>query len=431
MKIASVKGFHDILPLESVHWTWLENKGREIFANYGFAELRLPIVERAELFQRSIGESTDIVEKEMYTFEDRDGSLLTLRPEGTAALVRAYVEHSLQQREPVSKLFYLGPMFRRERPQKGRLRQFSQIGCEVIGRDDAAIDAEVLLLLHDLLAGCAVRDPRIQINSLGCSTCRPPYRVALKQFGESRHAALCDNCKRRLDTNPLRLLDCKVPECNAVTADAPLMIDHLCDPCRVHFDRVRAVLDREQVAVELNPRMVRGLDYYCRTAFEVSAAGLGAQSAVGGGGRYDGLVKQLGGPDAAGIGFALGVERLLLSMAEDAVTRMPAADVFVAPIGDLAESEAIHVAHRWRRDGVRVELGSGGRSLKSQMRVADKSGSAYVLILGEAELAAAAFSVRDMVRKRDFAAAIALGAPAAALREGLARLVNQPEERSA
>jgi len=431
MKIASVKGFHDVLPHESVCWTWLEERGREVFSNYGFTELRLPIVERAELFQRSIGASTDIVEKEMYTFEDRDGSLLTLRPEGTASVVRSYVEHAMQQREPVSKLFYMGPMFRRERPQKGRLRQFSQIGCEIIGRDDAAVDAEVILLLHDLLTAFAVREPRIQLNSLGDASCRPSYRAALKEFGESRRAALCDNCKRRLDTNPLRLLDCKVPECNAVTAAAPVMLDHLCPPCRTHFDRVRSVLDREEVAVDLNPRMVRGLDYYCRTAFEVSAVGLGAQSAVGGGGRYDGLVKELGGPDAAGIGFALGIERLLLSMDAAAVPSARTPEVFLAPMGDAAEAEALHVAHRWRRDGLRVAMASGGKSLKSQMRYADKTGAPFVLILGEAELAARAWTVRDMVHKRDSSCAIALEASAPALRAGLQRLTDQPKERSA
>lgn len=431
MKIASVKGFHDVLPHDSVRWAWLEQQGRQIFSNYGFSELRIPIVERADLFQRSIGASTDIVEKEMYTFEDRDGTLLTLRPEGTASVVRAYVEHTLQQTEPVSKLFYMGPMFRRERPQKGRLRQFTQIGCEVLGRDDAAVDAEVILLLHDLLAAFAVREPRIQLNSLGDATCRPTYRAVLKEFGESRREALCDNCKRRLQTNPLRLLDCKIPECNAVTAEAPVMLDHLCDPCRGHFDRVRNVLAREDVAVELHPRMVRGLDYYCRTAFEVSAAGLGAQGAVGGGGRYDSLVKELGGPDAPGIGFALGVERLLLSMRDEAVPALPPPEVFLAPMGEKAEAEAMHVAHRWRQGGVRVAMASGGKSLKSQMRYADKTRAAFVLILGEAELAARAWTVRDMVRKRDFSCALDLSTAAAALRDGLAQLTQQQEERSA
>ncbi len=431
MKIASVKGFHDVLPDESLRWSWIEQQARTLFARYGLSEIRIPIVERTELFTRSIGETTDIVEKEMYTFEDRDGSSLTLRPEGTASIVRAYVEHALQQREPVSKLFYLGPMFRRERPQKGRLRQFSQVGVEVIGRDDAAIDAEVLLLLHDLLVALEIRNPQIELNSLGCAACRPGYRAALQAFGEAHRAELCDNCRARLARNPLRLLDCKDPDCHAATAAAPVMLDFLCAPCRAHFDAVRAALGREGVEARLNPRMVRGLDYYCRTAFEVVAEGLGAQNAVGGGGRYDGLVKELGGPDVPGIGFALGVERLVLAMADHAALRPLPPEVFLAPLGAAAEAEAMHLAHRWRREGVRVEMTSGGKSLKSQMRLADKSGAAYVLILGEDELAARALTVRDMAAKRDFPRAIELSSSAAALHTTLAQLADHSVERRA
>ena len=419
MRIASVKGFHDVLPDENVRWQWIEQQARELFARYAFAEIRIPIVERTELFSRSIGETTDIVEKEMYTFTDRDGSSLTLRPEGTASIVRAYVEHALHQREAVSKLFYFGPMFRRERPQKGRLRQFSQVGVEVIGRDDAAIDAEVLLLLHDLLAGVQIRGAQIELNSLGCGACRPGYRAALLAYGEAHRDVLCENCSRRLERNPLRLLDCKDPACRESTADAPMMMDYLCEACRTHFDAVRAMLARESVEPRLNPRMVRGLDYYCRTAFEVVAEGLGAQNAVGGGGRYDGLVKALGGPDAAGIGFALGIERLVLALAEHERIGPQVPEVFVAPIGSVAEMEAMHLAHRWRRDGMRVEMGSGGRSLKSQMRLADRVGSPYVLILGEEELAARSLTVRDMVAKRDFPRAIEMSSSANALRQAL------------
>ncbi|HXQ22290.1 MAG TPA: histidine--tRNA ligase [Candidatus Acidoferrales bacterium] len=430
MKIPSVKGFHDILPDESARWSWMESQAREQFARYGFAEIRIPIVERTELFSRSIGETTDIVEKEMYSFADRDGSSLTLRPEGTASIVRAYVEHALAQHEPVSKLFYLGPMFRRERPQKGRLRQFSQIGAEVIGRDDAAVDAEVLLLLHDLLAALHIRSAQIELNSLGDGACRPAYRAALQAFGEAHRADLCENCQRRLERNPLRLLDCKDHDCHAATKDAPLMIDHLCGPCRAHFDAVRGFLTREGLEPRLNPRMVRGLDYYCRTAFEVVAEGLGAQNAVGGGGRYDGLVKALGGPDTPGIGFALGVERLILSMAEAGATPLRP-EVFIAPLGAAAESEAIHLAHRWRRAGVRVEMTGGGKSLKSQMRMADKSGARYVVILGEDELAVRALTVRDMTAKRDFPRAVDLSASADGLRAALAQLGHEPVEQSA
>jgi histidyl-tRNA synthetase len=431
MKISSVKGFHDVLPDESARWSWIEQCARDILARYGFAEIRVPIVERTELFSRSIGETTDIVEKEMYSFTDRDGSSVTLRPEGTASIVRAYVEHALQTREPVSKLFYLGPMFRRERPQKGRLRQFSQIGAEVIGRDDAAIDAEVVLLLHDLLEALQIRGATIELNSLGDAACRPAYREQLRAFGEAHRAELCENCARRLERNPLRLLDCKAPECRQATASAPVMLDHLCGPCQAHFDAVRAVLEREAVHIAINPRMVRGLDYYVRTAFEVVAEGLGAQNAVGGGGRYDGLVKGLGGPDAAGIGFALGVERLVLTMHDHLAARPLVPEVFIAPLGAAAEAEAMHVAHRWRRAGVRIEMTSGGKSLKSQMRLADKAGTPYVLILGEDELATRKITVRDMAAKRDFPRAIDLALSGTALRETLTQLAQQALERTA
>jgi histidyl-tRNA synthetase len=429
MKITSVKGFHDVLPDESARWQWIEQQARELLARYAFAEIRIPVVERTELFSRTIGETTDIVEKEMYTFTDRDGSSLTLRPEGTAPIVRAYVEHALHQREAVSKLFYFGPMFRRERPQKGRLRQFSQVGVEVIGRDDAAIDAEVVLLLHDLLAAVQVRGARIELNSLGCSVCRPGYRAALLAYGEAHRDVLCENCSRRLERNPLRLLDCKDPACRESTADAPVMIDHLCEACREHFDAVRAMLAREGVEPRSNPRMVRGLDYYCRTAFEVVAEGLGAQNAVGGGGRYDGLVEALGGPDAPGIGFALGIERLALASGEPEAAQARVPEVFIAPIGSTAAIEAMHLAHRWRREGMRVEMASGARSLKSQMRLADKVGSPYVLILGEDELAARALTVRDMVAKRDFPRALDISSSADALRQGLPQLARPVTEQ--
>lgn len=431
MKITPVKGFHDVLPDETARWSWIEGEAREQFTRYNFAELRLPIVERTELFSRSIGESTDIVEKEMYTFTDRDGSSLTLRPEGTASVVRAYVEHALYQREPVSKLFYVGPMFRRERPQKGRLRQFSQIGIEVIGRDDAGIDAEVLLMLYDLLGALHVRGPRVELNSLGCAQCRPAYRAALQAFGEAHRGELCDNCNRRLERNPLRLLDCKDPDCHAATAAAPVALDFLCGPCRAHFDAVRAILAREGLEPQLNPRMVRGLDYYCRTAFEVTAEGLGAQNAVGGGGRYDGLVKALGGPDIAGIGFALGVERLVLTMAPHHAAAALAPEIFLAPLGAAAETEAMHLAHSWRQAGLRLEVGGGGKSLKSQMRLADKVGAAYVIILGEDELTAHALTVRDMAAKRDFHRVIDLASSADALRETLRQLGEQAVEQRA
>jgi len=428
MKITSVKGFHDILPDQSAEWSRIEESARAVFRTYGFGEIRLPIAERTELFRRGIGETTDIVEKEMYTFDDRDGTSLSLRPEGTASVVRAYVQHSLHVQEAFSKLFYVGPMFRRERPQKGRSRQFWQIGVEAIGRDDPGIDAEVILLMHDLLAAIGVRNPRIGINSLGCAECRPAYIESLAAFAAARTEALCENCRNRLGRNPLRLLDCKVESCGEAMHDAPLMVDCLCHACDEHFTRVRTALDAEQVPAVLQPRMVRGLDYYCRTAFEATAEGLGAQNAVGGGGRYDKLVKAFGGPDAPGVGFALGFERLVLSL-EAANESRWRPEVFLAPVGSARECEAIQLAHRWRRDGMAVEMAAADRSLKSQMRLADKLGAPYVLILGEEEFSARALTVRDMVAKRDHARAVAYPCSVDELRRALQRLDAATQDR--
>ena len=422
MKIPAVKGFRDVLPDESIRWWVLEERARAVFHRYNFREVRIPIVERTGLFQRSIGETTDIVEKEMYTFADKDGTMLTLRPEGTASVVRAYVEHALAQHERVSKLYYFGPMFRRERPQKGRLRQFSQIGAELLGRDDAAADAETLLLLYDLLAAFAIEGAEVQLNSLGCHTCRPAYREALVTWGRAHFDELCDDCRRRVDQNPLRLLDCKQPGCAAIRDSAPRMLDYLCAECQAHFARVRELLRREGVEPRLNPYMVRGLDYYCRTAFEVVASGLGAQNAIGGGGRYDGLVRALGGPDVAGIGFALGVERLVMVLGERALEADVRPEVVVLPVGEAAEALAVAVAHRWRTGGVRVEVESAGRSLKSQMRQADKHGARFVVIVGEDELAGGALTVRDMDARRDHPRALGVHLTAEELRAALARL---------
>ena len=418
MKIPSVKGFHDVLPGESAAWTALEERARSVFAQYNFHQIRVPILERAELFQRSVGETTDIVEKEMYVFADRDGSALALRPEGTASVVRAYVEHALHAREPVAKLYYFGPMFRRERPQKGRLRQFSQIGAELLGRDDAAADAEILLLLYDLLADLGVAGAEVQINTLGDSVCRPAYRAAVTEWGRAHLDELCDDCKRRLEHNPLRLLDCKHPGCAAIRHTAPRMLDQCCSACRAHFDRVLELLAAEGIEPRLQPYMVRGLDYYCRTAFEVVAPGLGAQNALGGGGRYDGLVRDLGGPDVPGIGFALGVERLAIVLGEAGAEAAP--EFIVAPLGAAAEPIATALAHRLRRGGARVDVEPAGRSLKSQMRHAAKLGARYVIILGEDELASGTVTVRDMEAKRDRPHIASVGATAAELRAALA-----------
>jgi histidyl-tRNA synthetase len=346
----------------------------------------------------------------MYTFTDRDDSSLTLRPEGTASVIRAYIEHNLHQKEPISKLFYIGPMFRRERPQKGRYRQFHQIGAEILGRDDALIDAELLVMLNDFFTALRL-DVTIDVNSLGCTVCRPQYRERLRAFGESKFSMLCENCHARLHRNPLRILDCKEEGCKQATRDAPVLADFLCEACRRHFAQVQALLQQENVKFTVNPRLVRGLDYYCRTSFEVLALGLGSQNAVCGGGRYDGLVEQMGGPAIPGIGFAIGVERLvmLLQAQERMVSAAP--DVFIAPMGEAAESQAFAVARRLRQGGHRVELESGGRSLKAQMRRADKLAAPYVLIIGENELKTGKGTVRDMQTKVDRALAVDLSLP--------------------
>jgi len=425
MKIAAVRGFRDILPEESAVWQRMETQARASFAAYGFSEIILPVIEKTELFARAIGETTDIVEKEMYTFTDRDESSLTLRPEGTASVIRAYIEHSLSHREPVSKLFYIGPMFRRERPQKGRYRQFHQIGAEILGRDDPLIDAELLLMLNDFFTALHL-EVAVDVNSLGDAACRPRYRESLRAFGESKLAELCENCHARLHRNPLRLLDCKEPGCRQAMADAPVLTDFLCGPCRDHFARVQAYLRQENVAFALNPRLVRGLDYYCRTSFEVIAQGLGSQNAVCGGGRYDGLVEQLGGPAVPGIGFAIGVERLVMLLQAQEHDLSPAPDLFIVPLGEAAESQAFAVARRLRQGGYRIELESGSRGLKAQMRRADKLGARYVLLLGENELVAGKGTVRDMQAKSDRPTAIDLALPAQAMIEAIRNVSSQP-----
>lgn len=406
MSITAVKGFRDALPEAARLLTRVESTALDVLARYGFAEVRLPILERTELFARAIGETTDIVEKEMYTFPDRDGTLLTLRPEGTASLVRAYVEHHLDQKDSVGRFAYVGPMFRHERPQKGRHRQFYQVGAELIGREDPLGDAELLLALWDVLDEVGVQGATLLLNSLGDEQCRPTYRELLRAFGHEHLGELCENCKRRLDKNPLRILDCKEEGCRAATAGAPRLTDHLCAPCADHFARVKSLLDAAGVAYEVDWRLVRGLDYYVRTTFEVLGPGLGSQSAIGAGGRYDGLVAQIGGPPVSGIGFAFGVDRLVLALqasrpdVEGEVAAELAPDVFIAPLGAAAEAAALTVAHRLRQAGVRVEL-DGGRSLKSLMRRADKLKARQVMILGEEELAQRRATMRDMEAKQD------------------------------
>ena len=400
MKVTSIKGFSDILPEEVGVWQRVEAAARGIFEAYNFTEIRIPIVEKTELFSRSIGEATDIVEKEMYTFDDRDRTQITLRPEGTAGVVRAYVQSEMYKSEPVRKLYYLGPMFRRERPQKGRLRQFHQIGAEALGRGDPLIDAEILLLLQDFFAAVGLTEPALQLNSLGDTACRPQYREKLLAFLKAHEQELCGDCRRRIDRNPLRVLDCKEPGCIAATHDAPSILDSLCAPCQEHFAAVQRLLRDTGVNFRLNPRMVRGLDYYCRTTFEWTTAQLGSQSAVAAGGRYDGLVEQLGGPAIPGVGFALGIERLTMLVKMQEMPTSAGPDVYIVWVGTAARDWAFSLTHRLRQKNIAVELEGEARSLKSQMRRADKFKARAVLIVGDDELAKGRAVLRDMACKQ-------------------------------
>jgi histidyl-tRNA synthetase len=397
--IRLVKGFKDILPEETGLWQYVEAIMRELFDDFGFAELRIPALEQTELFARSIGADTDIVEKEMYTFTDRSGASLTLRPEATASVVRAYIEHKLYGKDPVRKLYTMGPMFRRERPQKGRYRQFYQINAEVFGLHDPRADAELILVLMTFMQRLELPDVVLHVNSLGCPECRPRFKEALKWFLKGHAGQLCSDCLRRRDKNPLRIFDCKVPTCKEAVQEAPSLLDHLCEACRNHFDTVQRALEGFHIPYQTNHRLVRGLDYYTRTTFEVLAQSLGAQDAVAGGGRYDGLVKALGGPDEPGVGFAIGVDRLMVLLADRAASFEKRPHLFIAALGPTAQARAFEWLQGFRMKKVRTEMDFEDRSLKAQMRRADKLEAFYVLIVGDSELEKEAALLRDMKTK--------------------------------
>jgi histidyl-tRNA synthetase len=392
--INSVRGFRDILPPETDRWRRVEETAHEVFLAFGFQEIRIPVLEKTELFRRGIGESTDIVEKEMYTFTDRGEESLTLRPEATASVIRAYIEHSLHAAAPVTKLYTIGPMFRRERPQKGRYRQFHQIDTEILGPDDPRTDAELILMLTHFLRKLGLQNLSLEINSLGCPNCRPAFQQAIVSFLQGREEKLCPDCQRRLKTNPLRVFDCKVESCAKVIAEAPRLPDYLCDDCRNHFTTLQESLVLFDLPFKLNPTMVRGLDYYTRTTFEITTEFLGAQNAVVGGGRYDHLVRDLGGPDIPGIGFAIGFERLvaMIPEKEDA----PGPLLFIAAIGEAAIKRAFFICNDLRMKGLAIAMDYAGRSLKSQMKRADKQRCQYALILGEREIEENRASLRNM-----------------------------------
>jgi histidyl-tRNA synthetase len=395
LKIKAINGVKDILPKEIVLWRKIEQTACDIFRCFGIQEIRLPVLEKTELFTRSIGEATDIVEKEMYSFVDKK---ITMRPEITASLLRAYVEHGLHVQQPVQRLFSIGPVFRHERPQMGRQRQFHQVDVEIIGAQEPEIDAE-LMAMGQMLLNQLNLDVSLEINSLGCPECRPAFRKKLIVYLQERSETLCDDCKRRTEKNPLRALDCKQQGCKAAVENAPSILDNLCSGCEEHFAAVQAQLDRLGVAYTLNRFMVRGLDYYNRTAFEFLTTDLGAQAAVAAGGRYDGLVEQLGGPKKTpGIGFALGMERLVLLMQqqEGEQEELGGADIFIAALGEQAIRFASPLVHHLRQLGLQAAMDYSNRSLKAQMKQAGRVKAGFTLIIGEQELEQGKGILRNM-----------------------------------
>ena len=391
--IKAVKGTRDLLPPSTEVWNSVETAARSVFRAYRYGEIRTPIFEETQLFARGVGADTDIVGKEMYTFEDRDGSSLSLRPENTASVIRAYIEHRLDQRPGLQKLFYIGPMFRRERPQKGRYRQFFQIGAEAIGSDSPAIDAEVIEMVIEILRSAGLSGFHLVINSVGDHNCRPQFVEKLRSALKPVAASMCGDCQRRAETNPLRVLDCKVEADQPVIESLPNILDSLCDACRAHFDAVRRYLDDRDISYEVRPRLVRGLDYYMRTTFEVVHGSLGAQNSVLGGGRYDGLAESLGSKVAApGIGFSIGEDRLVMSV-EGEYAADPL-DLLIAPMGDAEFRRAAIIARVLRQAGFSVEVAEG--KLKRSMELANKLGARFTMIVGEDELAAGQFTLKDM-----------------------------------
>jgi len=395
---AAPRGTRDVLPSETPRWQYLESRFRDICRLYGFGEIRTPTFEHTELFTRNLGETTDVVSKEMYTFETKGGKSLTLRPEGTAPTVRAYVQHNLGASLPVNKVYYIARIFRYERPQAGRYREHTQLGVEAFGSIDPALDAEVIAFAARFFSEVGVKDFELKLNSIGCPDCRPAHRKALMEFVGDKLGELCASCVDRYERNPLRMLDCKEEKCKTALAGAPVMVDYLCDDCAEHFSRVQAYLTDMAIPFALDRRLVRGFDYYTKTAFEFVSSELGAQNAIGGGGRYDNLVQEIGGQPTPAIGFGLGLDRLVLAL-EALGVELPgdgAGRVFVAGLGEAGHNAAAKVAFDLREHGVCAELDYTGRSLKAQMKIADKLGAKYVVILGEDEIANGVATVRDM-----------------------------------
>lgn len=394
-KIPTPRGTQDILPPESELWQYLENAIRDIALNFCFNEIRTPIIEHSELFQRGVGVETDIVNKEMYTFEDRSGRLLTLRPEGTAPVARAYIQHNLENFGLPQKLFYIGPMFRYERPQAGRYRQHHQFGFEILGGKEPGLDAEIMAIAIAIFQKLGVSQFKVLLNSIGCSRCRPVFLENLKSYLRPFSAQLCTDCQRRIETNPMRVLDCKNLGCQAILERAPSPLSYLCSECREHFQEVQSYLKRMDIPYEMAPRLVRGLDYYTRTVFEVVSPELGAQNSLCGGGRYDNLIEALGGPSTPGVGFAGGIERAVLVLKSKGLTPPTKVKVFIAHQERTFEV-ALDILKQLRENGIPSEMFYGPRTLSSQLKNADKKGFSFVLILKEEELINQTFILKNM-----------------------------------
>lgn len=398
MQIQAPKGTHDVLPQESYKWHAIEKAIQGLCHDFGYHEIRTPVFEHTELFDRGVGETTDVVQKEMYTFTDKGDRSITLRPEGTSPVVRSFIEHSIYAQPQPSKLYYVTPCFRYEKPQAGRLRAFHQFGVEVFGATDAALDAEVISLALELFHRLGVTGVELEINSIGCPDCRKAYNQKLREFFAPKLDDLCETCRQRYEKNPLRILDCKDKNCKAIYESAPILLDNICPECDDHFKRLRDCLDAMGISYTIDGTIVRGLDYYTKTVFEIVSKNIGAQGTVCGGGRYNGLVSELGGPDVPGVGFGLGMERLLLLL--DNLGIEPGAtepvDLFVASIGDAADMFTQKLVHTLRREGISVDRDYLGRSVKAQMKYANKIGAKHTIVLGDSEIEAGRADVKNM-----------------------------------
>ena len=392
------RGTKDILPDTVGEWTYVEQKIRELCDRYGYQEIRTPMFEHTELFHRGIGEGTDVVDKEMYTFTDRGQRSITLRPENTASAVRAYLQNKLYGENSLTKLFYIGSMFRYDRPQAGRMREFHQFGIETLGEENPAVDAEVIMLAMDFLTSLGLKDLKLSLNSVGCPKCRPIYRKVLQDYFRDKLDTLCDDCKDRFERSPLRILDCKTDADKPFMPAAPKITDCLCDECKDHFHKVQAYLTQAGVEFELDPRLVRGLDYYTKTAFEIKYAPLGAQSAIAGGGRYDGLIEEIGGKPTPAVGFASGLERVLLALEKQELLpeMTKTADAFVVALGESASGPAFKLLTKLRQAGLKANMDYAGRSMKAQMKQANKAKARFALIIGEDEVKESCVMLKDM-----------------------------------